>query len=130
APPPQALLEMQSEREAKLLDAVRLLENRIQQLESPASAAAPQNGTSAETSRAPAREATVIEATPVTASPEPPAQQSTNSKVSLLLAKGEILLDMERLQEAVSCFNEALAMDPANAEAHLKKGIALERMNR
>ena len=57
-------------------------------------------------------------------------EAAPSSSMSLLLAKGQVLLDTERLQEAVACFQEAITVDPGNAEAHLKKGIALERMNR
>ena len=40
------------------------------------------------------------------------------------------LLEAERLQEALVCFQEILNVEPGNAEAHLKKGVVLERMNR
>lgn len=127
APSHPHLLEAGNSRESQLLEAVKLLENRIQHLESPpnsaAASVAPSYAGAPETARTPAREPIVIDAGPG----EPPP---SSSKAAMLLAKGEILLDMERLQEAVATFQEALALDPANAEAHLKKGIALERMNR
>lgn len=58
------------------------------------------------------------------------SEPTTSASMSLLLAKGQVLLETERLQEAVACFQEAITVDPENSEAHLKKGIALERLNR
>jgi len=132
APFSPALLEAANARESQLLEAVKLLENRIRQLEAPVPG--PQatpipppanytNGVSSESGRAGSSEPQIIDATPL-------ETQSTVTKVSVLLAKGEVLLETERLQEAVSSFNEAVALEPNNAEAHLKKGIALERLNR
>lgn len=128
------LLEAPTMRESQLLEAVRLLENRIRQLETPStgSAAAPTpitasphhaNGVSNDKTAASPTEAKVIEVVPA-------EMQTSATKVSVMLAKGEVLLETERLQEAVNSFNEALTIEPNNAEAHLKKGIALERMNR
>ena len=132
APFSPALLEAANARESQLLEAVKLLENRIRQLEAPVPAPQPAtiapssdytNGVSGGNGHAGSSEPQVIDATPI-------ETQSTVTKVSVLLAKGEVLLETERLQEAVSSFNEAVALEPNNAEAHLKKGIALERMNR
>lgn len=125
------LLENHNTADSKLLEVVRILENRIQLLEAPAKVSthtatagngnghASENG---ENGHATGNGIKVIEAAP---EPQPAA-----SKASLLLAKGEILLDMERFQDAATSFQEAVALEPTNAEAHLKKGIALERMNR
>jgi tetratricopeptide (TPR) repeat protein len=125
-PPP--MLEWQSEREGKLLEAVKLLESRIEHLETPANGASElkelkSNGTSTENGHSSEPAVKLIDVGPAELAPK-------ESKISLLLAKGEILLDMERWEEALKCFQEALAMEPKNAEAHLKKGIALERLNR
>ena len=136
APYAPALLEAASARESQLLEAVKTLENRIRQLEAPGNfeparpaVAAPitvtatphANGTGENGHSA--SEAKIVDVTPV-------EMQSTATKVSVLLAKGEVLLETERLHEAVNAFTEALTIEPNNAEAHLKKGIALERMNR
>jgi tetratricopeptide (TPR) repeat protein len=58
------------------------------------------------------------------------SQSTTSPNVALLLAKGQVLLDTDRLNDALACFQEAISVDPTNSEAHLKKGVALERMNR
>jgi tetratricopeptide (TPR) repeat protein len=125
APNQPSMLGWDSARESRLLEAVKMLENRIQHLEGPVRPASEvkTNGTTTENGHASEPAVKLIDVGP----PEPaPAA----SKVSLMLAKGEILLDMERWQEALTCFQEVLTTDPTNAEAHLKKGIALERMNR
>ena len=103
------LLEAENPQTSKLLSAMKMLEHRMEQLETPG-----HHGTTS----AP----TLVDATGV--------EPSTSSSMSLLLAKGQVLLDTERLQEAVACFQEAITVDPENSEAHLKKGIALERLGR
>ena len=50
--------------------------------------------------------------------------------VSLLLGKGQSLLNLDKAEEALVCFDEALALEPANAEALVKKGTALERLRK
>jgi tetratricopeptide (TPR) repeat protein len=125
-PPPTQphMLEWESAGASKLLEAVKILENRIKHLEGPVrpSGELKSNGTSTENGHASEAAVKLIDVGP----PEPAPEAS---KVSLQLAKGEILLDMERWQEALTCFQDVLAADPTNAEAHLKKGIALERLN-
>ena len=118
------MLEAAQVRESKLLDAVRILENRIRHLESPG---AP-NGSADENGHLEFVESEADEPAAVGSpnSPEAPVA----SKVSVLLAKGDVLLETERLQEALTTFTEAVNYEPTNVEAHLKKGIALERLNK
>lgn len=47
---------------------------------------------------------------------------------SLLMAKGQSLLNMEKPTEALECFEEILKTDPDHAEALVKKGIVLEEL--
>jgi tetratricopeptide (TPR) repeat protein len=116
-----ALLEQENPATSKLLNAMKLLEHRLEQLEVPGTVVgASTNGGFSES--ASAHSSTLLNPVPVETTPP--------SNVSLLMAKGQILLDTDRLQEAVGCFQEAITVDPTNSEAHLKKGIALERMNR
>ena len=49
---------------------------------------------------------------------------------SVLLAKGQSLLDMDKPQEALGCFEEILKVEPNNGEALVKKGLALEALQR
>lgn len=116
-----ALLEQENPATSRLLAAMKLLENRLEQLEDPNPIRPTHtNGDYPEVTSAHA--STLLNPAPVETIPP--------SNVSLLLAKGQTLLDADRLQEAVACFQEVLTVDPGNAEGHLKKGIALERMNR
>lgn len=105
------LLEEQNPAASKLLSAVKMLEHRLEQLETPG---VPQSNN--------ADVPTLLDSGTIEPAP--------SSSMSLLLAKGQVLLDTERLQDAVNCFQEAITVDASNSEAHLKKGIALERMGR
>jgi len=51
-------------------------------------------------------------------------------RVPVILGKGQSLLSLDKPHEALSCFDEAIAIDPRNAEALVKKGTALERLKR
>ena len=50
--------------------------------------------------------------------------------VSVLLGKGNVLLSLGKAEEALACFDQAIASSPNLPEAHLKKGLALERLKR
>lgn len=54
-----------------------------------------------------------------------PAEHET-----VLLAKGQSLLSMDKAAEALECFEEILKTEPNHAEALVKKGIALEELRR
>ncbi len=59
------------------------------------------------------------------ASGHPPADH-----LAVLMSKGHVLLSLGKADEALTCFDEAIAASPNLAEAHLKKGMALERLKR
>jgi tetratricopeptide (TPR) repeat protein len=121
APYAPALLEAANARESRLLEAVKLLEDRIRHLQSPGTP----NGTAHENGHAVIAEK-IIESGPISTN----STETPNAKVSVLLAKGDVLLETERLQEALATFSEAVTCEPNSADAHLKKGIALERLNK
>lgn len=50
------------------------------------------------------------------------------SRVSLLLGKGQALLNLDQAAESLECFDEILALDPNNTEALLRRGLALEKI--
>jgi tetratricopeptide (TPR) repeat protein len=52
------------------------------------------------------------------------------SRVVLLLAKGQTLLNLDQPAEALACCDEVIALEPLNAEAYIKKGSALEKLRR
>ena len=51
-----------------------------------------------------------------------------HDRVTLLLGKGQSMLNLDDAHAAVACFEEALAIDPNNAEAWVRKGTALEQL--
>lgn len=51
-------------------------------------------------------------------------------KLTVLLSKGQTLMRLNRPAEALEVFDDALAIDPENAEVYVKKGTALERMKK
>jgi tetratricopeptide (TPR) repeat protein len=49
-------------------------------------------------------------------------------RVSLLLGKGQSMLNLDDPKAAIACFEEVLAIERNNAEAWVRKGTALERL--
>lgn len=49
---------------------------------------------------------------------------------SVLLGKGQVLLSLGQTEAALACFDEAAQAVPNCAEAHMKRGLALERLKR
>ena len=58
------------------------------------------------------------------------APGSPSDRISMILGKGQSLLSLDKTEEAVACFDEAIALDPRHAEALVKKGTALEKLKR
>jgi tetratricopeptide (TPR) repeat protein len=59
-----------------------------------------------------------------------PASATINPQVTTLLGKGQALLNLDKAEEALDQFDEALRLEPKNIEAWIKKGTALERLQR
>jgi tetratricopeptide (TPR) repeat protein len=102
---------------ARLASLVQLLEKRIAELE--------------QTAALPLKEVVVTASEPAPAKTEPrasaaPSEQSP--QVAQLMERGQALLNSERPEEAMACFDEVLAAEPNNADALVKKGSALEKM--
>lgn len=51
-------------------------------------------------------------------------------RLTVLLGKGQSLLNADKAEEALACFEEVLSLDAAHPEALVKKGAALERLRR
>ena len=51
-------------------------------------------------------------------------------QVLMLLGKGQSLLSQDQVEQAIACFDEALALDPRHTELLVKKGDALEKLRR
>lgn len=58
------------------------------------------------------------------------ATPSPAGEVPLLLGKGQALLHLGRAEEALRFFDDALALDPENAEVYVRRGVALEKLER
>jgi tetratricopeptide (TPR) repeat protein len=51
-----------------------------------------------------------------------------DARIALLLGKGQAHLNLQQADTALTCFNEVIELDPTNAEASVKKGMALEKL--
>jgi tetratricopeptide (TPR) repeat protein len=105
---------------ARLLAVIERLEKRIQELEQVAHATSLSAAGTTEVSLAESAPTTSVEAQARMAAARRAAQ------IDLLMGKGQVLLDLDRAEEALACFDGALKLDPAHAEALVKKGEALE----
>lgn len=105
----------------RLLGAIEQLEKRIQELEhlSHSNSALPAPGVPAVSAPHPRPDA-------AGAATQPSMAQRT-AKIELLLGKGQALLDLDRADEALACFESALKLDPHHSEALVRKGLALEQ---
>ena len=99
---------------ARLFNVVERLEKRLLELE--------------HTARAPLAEITSLPAESVNG--VPPATGNHEGSVAHLLAEGQLLLNGNKAEKALECFDQALAFDPKNAEALVKRAGALEKLNR
>lgn len=120
------LLEDENSPTHRLLGAVKLLEQRLQELEGPGAKQIHPPNSTAIFADEPAAGVTQIP----TENGAVSSGNGSRGNLSMLMSKGQIFLDTDRLQEAVVCFQEALEISPGHADAHLKKGMALERMNK
>jgi tetratricopeptide (TPR) repeat protein len=53
-----------------------------------------------------------------------------DARIALLLGKGQALLSLQQADTALTCFDEAIALDSTIAEAFIKKGVALEKLGK
>jgi tetratricopeptide (TPR) repeat protein len=47
----------------------------------------------------------------------------------VLLGKGQALLNLDAPEQALACFDEVLGLDPNNAEAYVRRGLAFKLQN-
>jgi tetratricopeptide (TPR) repeat protein len=123
---------------ARFLNTVERLEKRIHELED---AAEPTPAVEEPQPQKPVELPPDVAEAPVE-SPEPkaPTEMETavtrarneraerDARISLLLGKGQALLNLQQADTALTCFDEVIALDSTNAEAFVKKGVALERL--
>ena len=122
--PVQALLsgrESVQSANTSLLDAISRLERRLEDMETRVN----ENGALANGHKQ------IPAPVPAPATP-PPASPSSgnNSQLTTLLREGQALLNIDKVEEALDQFDEALRLEPRNVEAWIKKGTALERLQR
>jgi tetratricopeptide (TPR) repeat protein len=111
----------------RLLGALDRLEKRIRDLENstrPALKSLP--GSPAEPAGAPGQ----IDGSQTGPTPPNGSTTTDQGRLTLLLGKGQSLLNADQPAEALVCFDEALEIDARNTEALVKKGSALERLRR
>lgn len=103
-----------SQSSARLHSAVERLEQRLRELEGGAEdpAYAGENG----------------QAKPADVAAHAEAERA--GRLALLLGKGQTLLNLHQPENALACFDEAIALDTDNAESFVKKGGALEHLGR
>jgi tetratricopeptide (TPR) repeat protein len=125
-------VEPGEESGSRLLGVINRLEKKINELEHTSHSALPSNSGSPEsapTNGALESKRVAIEALDRAAeTPRRPADPA--SQISTILKKGQELLDQEKAEDAITCFDEALVIEPRHAEALVKKGTALERLKK
>jgi tetratricopeptide (TPR) repeat protein len=98
---------------ARLFNVVERLEQRLLELEHLARAPLPQP------------------ASPIVAPHNgAPALTDHDRKMAGLLAEGQSFLNDNELEKALECFDQALSLDPKNAETLIQKAGVLEKLNR
>jgi len=129
------------EASSRFQSALEQLQRRIVELEQSAQASV--SGNAAPSSSAaprvvspkPAEEQVLstVDIQPLLPDDEPAAAEGEDgaapaSRATVLLGKGQALLNLDSAEPALKCFEEALALEPNNAEAFVRKGMALEKL--
>ena len=114
------------ESNARLLEAMERLEKRIHELDhadAPRLSLQPSVESSANSSTEPAAGKVAVDAGETGAA-------TNGGRITLLLGKGQSLLSLDKVEEAVVCFDEALSLHPGHTDALIKKAMALERLRK
>jgi len=59
-----------------------------------------------------------------------PGSDGAGARIAVILGRGQSLLDAEKPEEALACYDEILKLDANHPEALVKKGAALERLKK
>jgi tetratricopeptide (TPR) repeat protein len=111
---------------SRLLGAIDRLEQRIRELEHTTHPLVHDAGTGNGDSPTPGN-STNGELEPAADKSEPSSEATL---ISFLLGKGQSLLNLDKPEEALACFEEILALRAGHPEALVKKGTALEKLRR
>jgi tetratricopeptide (TPR) repeat protein len=120
----------------RLVSAIDRMERRIMELEHIATAPAataparPANGAAASADVAAARPGTVKPGQDSEVVQWIAAAKDRASRIAVSMNRGRTFLASNRPLEAVACYDEILRLDPKQAEAMVRKGAALERLDR
>ncbi len=122
---PLATVDQGQQSSQMLIGALERLEERVCQLEHTPKPP-PQE------SPAPAQADPVASPAGATMAASPPdaAAPPGAARITMLLGKGNSLLNLDQAEEAVGCFDQVLALEPNHPEALVKKGAALERLRK
>jgi len=106
----------------RLLGALERLEQRIHELEHTAHPPLKESASPEQQTKTPLA--------PPNGEPMEEAAAGDAARITLLLGKGQSLLNLDQAEEALGCFDQVLALDPSHPEALVKKGAALERLRK
>lgn len=112
----------------RVLQVLDQLQKRIEDMESVAKAPLPPPRAQTEIS-VQASSGTTTTDSAHAAAPET-RKPAESEDLQVLIEQGGGLLNQDRFADALECFDQAVELDPMNAEAHLKRGTALEKLNR
>lgn len=116
------------EASARFQSAIEQLQKRILELEHSAQAGATNGSQGATIVVKSAGSSNIQPLMPEDAPPAAPEAEPPASRATVLLGKGQALLNMDAAEPAVVCFDEVLDIEPNNAEALVKRGMAFEKM--
>jgi tetratricopeptide (TPR) repeat protein len=111
----------------RLLGALERLDKRVYELEHSTHPPLPQ-ATSLHQETQDAPPSSNGEPTPAASAAAAGAPEAEH--ITVLLGKGQSLLNLDQAEEAVACFDQVLALDANHPEALVKKGAALERLRK
>jgi len=59
-----------------------------------------------------------------------PVGEESVPQFSVLIGRGQALLNLGQVEEALHCFDRAITLDPRSADALIKRGMALEKLHK
>jgi len=111
----------------RLLGALERLEKRIHELEHTAHPLMHEGPSLNQEAKSPPP---ASNGEPIAAAPADAAAAPDAARITVLLGKGQSLLNLDQAEEALECFEQVLALDTSHPEALVKKGAALERLRK
>jgi tetratricopeptide (TPR) repeat protein len=117
--------QLTTQSSTRFLDVIERLEQRIHhfELSSKGFPAAPEHGTGIGAHMEVSAKALPTEEIET-------AERGVAEKASLLVGKSQTLMKMNKPEAALAALDEALSIDPENADAFIKKGTVLENLDR